>query len=91
MAIIKPFISIRPNRGKAAAIAALPYDVYNREEAKQVVAAQSESFLAIDRAETNFPDDVSTYDEAVYEKAKELHEPQKGKMSGVWCRNRQNP
>ena len=72
MAIIKPFISIRPNRGKAAAIAALPYDVYNREEAKQVVAAQPESFLAIDRAETNFPDDVSTYDEAVYEKAKEL-------------------
>jgi len=72
MAIIKPFISIRPNRGKAAQIAALPYDVYNREEAKQVVAAQPESFLAIDRAETNFPDEVSTYDEAVYEKAKEL-------------------
>lgn len=72
MAIIKPFISIRPNRGKAAKIAALPYDVYNREEAKRVVAAQPESFLAIDRAETNFPDHVSTYDEAVYEKAREL-------------------
>lgn len=72
MAIIKPFISIRPNRGKAAKIAALPYDVYNREEAKRVVAAQPETFLAIDRAETNFPDHVSTYDEAVYEKAREL-------------------
>ena len=72
MAIVKPFISIRPNRGKAAQIAALPYDVYNREEAKSVVEAQPESFLAIDRAETNFPDEVSTYDEAVYEKAKEL-------------------
>ena len=72
MAIIKPYISIRPNRGKAAKIAALPYDVYNREEAKRVVAAQPESFLAIDRAETNFPDHVSTYDEAVYEKAREL-------------------
>ena len=72
MAIIKPFISIRPNRGKAAKIAALPYDVYNREEAKRVVAAQPESFLAIDRAETNFPDSVSTYDEAVYDKAREL-------------------
>ncbi len=72
MAIIKPFISIRPNRGKAAKIAALPYDVYNREEAKRVVAAQPESFLGIDRAETHFPDTVSTYDEAVYEKAREL-------------------
>lgn len=72
MAIIKPFISIRPNRGKVAKIAALPYDVYSREEAKQVVKAQPESFLGIDRAETNFADSVSTYDEAVYEKAREL-------------------
>jgi len=72
MAIVKPFISIRPNRGKAAQIAALPYDVYNREEAKQVVTAHPESFLAIDRAETNFPDEVSTYDEVVYGKAREL-------------------
>ena len=72
MAIIRPFIGIRPNKGKAADIAALPYDVYNREEAKKVVAAQPDSFLRIDRAETNFPDTVSTYDEAVYDKAKEL-------------------
>ena len=72
MAIVKPFISIRPNRGKAAQIAALPYDVYNREEAKSVVEAQPESFLAIDRAETNFPDAVGTYDEVVYDKAREL-------------------
>ena len=72
MAIIKPFMSIRPNKGKVADIAALPYDVYNRKEAKNIVTAKPESFLAIDRAETNFPDDVSTYDEVVYEKAREL-------------------
>jgi uncharacterized protein (DUF1015 family) len=30
------------------------------------------SFLAIDRAETQFPDDVGTYDDCVYEKAKQL-------------------
>ncbi|MBR5127474.1 MAG: DUF1015 domain-containing protein [Roseburia sp.] len=72
MAIIRPFIGIRPNKGKAAKIAALPYDVYNREEAKKVVTVQPESFLAIDRAETNFTDDISTYDEVVYEKAREL-------------------
>lgn len=72
MAVIKPFISIRPNRGKAAQIAALPYDVYNREEATKVVEAQPESFLGIDRAETNFPLSVDTYDACVYAKAKEL-------------------
>ena len=72
MANIKPFISIRPNRGKAAKIAALPYDVYNREEAKEVVEANPDSFLRIDRAETNFPDSVDTYAPEVYEKAKEL-------------------
>lgn len=72
MAVIKPFMSIRPNKGKAAEIAALPYDVYNREEAKKIVTANKDSFLRIDRAETNFPDTVSIYDEAVYEKAKEL-------------------
>jgi len=37
MAVIKPFYAIRPSKDKADKIAALPYDVYNREEAKQVV------------------------------------------------------
>lgn len=72
MAVIKPFISIRPNKGMAAQIAALPYDVYNREEAVEIVKANPNSFLGIDRAETNFSSDVDTYDERVYEKAKEL-------------------
>ena len=72
MAVIKPFISIRPSQGKAAQIAALPYDVYNREEAVKIVKAQPESFLGIDRAETHFDAAVDTYDEVVYEKAREL-------------------
>ena len=37
MATIKPFIGIRPSKEKAASIAALPYDVYSREEARKVV------------------------------------------------------
>ena len=72
MADIKPFISIRPEKGKAAQIAALPYDVYNREEATAEVEHQKESFLRIDRAETQFPISVDMYDEKVYQKAKEL-------------------
>ena len=56
MATIRPFLCIRPSEGKAAKIAALPYDVYNRKEAKEVVAKNPDSFLKIDRAETQFDD-----------------------------------
>ena len=69
MANIKPFIGIRPCKGKAAAIAALPYDVYNREEATKVVERNPESFLKIDRAETQFPISVGMYEDKVYERA----------------------
>ena len=72
MAKIKPFLCVRPAEDKVDKIAALPYDVYNRAEAKAVVTANPQSFLAIDRAETQFGDEVDTYDERVYEKAHEM-------------------
>lgn len=72
MADIRAFTAIRPAAGLESSIAALPYDVYNRQEAKAVVANAPHSFLRIDRAETQFPDDVDTYDARVYEKAKTL-------------------
>ncbi|NLO09904.1 MAG: DUF1015 domain-containing protein [Clostridiales bacterium] len=72
MAVVKPFICTRPKPSVAHKIAALPYDVYNREEAKEEVLKEPLSFLRIDRAETNFSDDVDTYDAKVYRKAKEL-------------------
>ncbi|MBQ1193950.1 MAG: DUF1015 domain-containing protein [Lachnospiraceae bacterium] len=72
MATVKPFICIRPNEEVADKVAALPYDVYNRKEASEVVKNNKLSFLNIDRAETQFDDSVDTYDEKVYAKAKEL-------------------
>ncbi len=69
MAVIRPFCAIRPAREKAEKIAALPYDVYNRMEAKEVVARNPESFLKIDRAETQLADTVDTYAPEVYQKA----------------------
>ncbi len=69
MAVIKPFCAIRPDRAKADKIAALPYDVYNREEAKEEVKKHPESFLKIDRAETQLADTVDTYAPQVYQKA----------------------
>ncbi|MCI8891271.1 MAG: DUF1015 domain-containing protein [Eubacterium sp.] len=72
MADIRPFPCIRPCREKAADIAALPYDVYNRKEAKQEAVNNPDSFLNIDRPETQFPDDMDMYDEKVYQKAHDL-------------------
>lgn len=74
MATVRPFCCIRPNKEVVSKVAALPYDVYNREEAKAVAADNPLSFLNIDRAETQFPDEVSLHDPRVYEKAHELLE-----------------
>lgn len=71
MADIRPFIGIRPQKGKAAQVAALPYDVYNREEAAREVERNPESFLKIDRAETQFPVSVDMYDDRVYKRAQD--------------------
>ncbi len=72
MTIIRPFKGVRPAEDLASFVAALPYDVYNRKEAKEVVAQNPLSFLKIDRAETMFPDDTDMYSQAVYEKARDM-------------------
>ncbi len=74
MATVKPFNCIRPAQDYAARVAALPYDVYNTAEAREVVAANPQSFLAIDRAETSFGEDVDIYADCVYERAHDLLE-----------------
>lgn len=74
MVRIRPFQGIRPAKGKEARVAALPYDVYSRAEAKKAVEGHPLSFLRIDRAETQMADDVDTCDPLVYEKAKALLE-----------------
>lgn len=74
MATIRPFECIRPDASCVDHVAALPYDVYNREEATIEVKREPKSFLKIDRAETQFDNTVDTYAPQVYEKAKELLE-----------------
>lgn len=74
MAVVRPFSCVRPREDLAGRVAALPYDVYNREEACEVVAKEELSFLKIDRAETQFDASIDTYDARVYAKAKELLE-----------------
>ena len=72
MAQIRPFKAYRPCKGMEERIAALPYDVYNRAEAHEVVKKNPESFLAVDRAETQFGEEVDTYADCVYEKADQM-------------------
>ncbi|MDY3908643.1 MAG: DUF1015 family protein [Eubacterium sp.] len=87
MAAIKPFRCVRPEVSVADRVAALPYDVYNRKEAKAEVEREPLSFLKIDRAETSFDDSVDTYAPEVYAKAKELL--QKDIQDGIYERDEQ--
>lgn len=72
MADIRAFSCLRPRQDLAEHIAALPYDVYNRQEAKEEIGREPLSFLRIDRAETGFDDSVDTYAPQVYQKARQL-------------------
>lgn len=72
MTKIRAFAAIRPNKEMAAEVAALPYDVYSREEAREAVKGHPFSFLNIDRPETQFPEEQDMYAPEVYEKADEM-------------------
>lgn len=71
MPLIRPFAGLRPTPEHAEDVVAPPYDVLNREEAKQRAADKPLSFLHISKAEIDLPDDVDVYDAKVYAKAAE--------------------
>ena len=70
MAVVKAFDCIHPAKGLESRIAALPYDVYNRAEARKAVQGKPLSFLNIDRPETMFAEEQDMYAPEVYEAAK---------------------
>ena len=74
MAEIRTFCAVHPAEGLASKLAALPYDVYSRDEAREQVKKAPESFLAIDRPETQFPKDQDMYAPEVYQKAHDMLE-----------------
>ena len=55
----------------ASSVAALPYDVMNSNEAKEMVKDNPYSFLHVDKAEIDLPEGTYLYDPAVYAKAAE--------------------
>ena len=72
MAIVKPFSCLRPAKEYCGRVAALPYDVYTRAEARKQIEREPMSFLKIDRQEAVFPEEVDIYDPRTYENAAEL-------------------
>lgn len=88
MAKIKAFQAVRPVAELADRVAALPYDVYNRSEAKEETEREPLSFLRIDRAETQLADEVDTYAPEVYQKALELYEDMK--RDGIYIEDTDN-
>ena len=71
MAVIRKFKAIRPTSEMAEAVAALPYDVVNSEEAREMTKDKPYSFLHVDKAEIDLPVGMDIYSPQVYAKAKE--------------------
>lgn len=72
MVTVKAFKGYRPaTKELAAEIAALPYDVMNSEEAREMVKDKPLSFLHVDRAEVDLDPSIDVHDQKVYDKARE--------------------
>jgi uncharacterized protein (DUF1015 family) len=71
MPLIQPFTGLRPAPGRAAEVAAPPYDVMSEAEAREMVQNRPWSFLHISRAEVDLPQGTDPYAPEVYRKARE--------------------
>jgi uncharacterized protein (DUF1015 family) len=69
MATLRPFRALRPTSSTAPAIAAVPYDVVNADEARALAADNPLSFLRVSRAEIELPPGTNPYADAVYDRA----------------------
>jgi uncharacterized protein (DUF1015 family) len=71
MPLIKPFAALRPAPGRAAEVAAPPYDVLSTAEARVRAKGKPWSFLHISKPEIDLPADTDPYASQVYAKARE--------------------
>ena len=74
MSAIYPFAALRPTPQAAAAVAAVPYDVVNAEEARALAGGNPLSFLHVSRPEIDLPPGANPYANAVYEQAAKAFE-----------------
>lgn len=71
MVKIRSFKGIRPKNELAHRVAALPYDVYNTEEAREEIEKEELSFLQVDTPLATLPVGFDEKDPRVYLRAKE--------------------
>lgn len=70
MAVVRPFKGIRPTKELVDKVAALPYDVMNTQEAREMVKGNPYSFLHVDKAQIDLDPSINQYDKVVYETAR---------------------
>jgi len=71
VATLRPFRALRPTNANSGAIAAVPYDVVNTDEARALADGNPLSFLRVSRAELELPPGVDPYLPEVYDRAVE--------------------
>jgi len=74
VAVIRPFRALRPRAERAQAVASVPYDVVNTEEARALAAGKPLSFLHVSRPEIDLPPGIDIHSDPVYRKAVENFE-----------------
>lgn len=68
---LNPFRALRPRPELADRVAAVPYDVVNRDEAAALAEGNPISFLHVGRSDIDLPPDTDPYDPAVYQAARD--------------------
>ncbi len=68
---LHPFDAVCPKPALAPQVAAVPYDVVNRDEACALALGNPNSFLHVGRADIDLPPDVDPHDPRIYRTARE--------------------
>lgn len=82
---VNPFDALRPTVQHAKAVASVPYDVVDREEAYALAEGNELSFLHVVRPDIDLPAETDPYCDAVYAKGRENLDALKAK--GVLSRD----
>ncbi|MDY0109008.1 MAG: DUF1015 domain-containing protein [Candidatus Krumholzibacteria bacterium] len=69
MSDIRPFRGLRPPVDLVARVASPPYDVINSAEARVMAVGNPYSFLHVNKAEIDLPENVDIHSDEVYEKS----------------------
>lgn len=71
MVTVRPFIALRPKSELASQVSALPYDVMNHQEAKQMAQGNPYSFLHVSRPDIDLASENEIHEPIAYQTAKQ--------------------